>query len=76
MNPFSDPDRQGIWEMLVERDIAAFLACDWSMVAGDFLAGEFFGVDGQKSGNPDTWRLAYPTLEEYRAEWLLQAHDF
>lgn len=76
MNPFSDPDRHAIWEMLVERDIAAFLACDWSLVADDFLAEEFFGIDGQKSGNPDTWKLAYPTLEDYRTEWLLQARNF
>lgn len=76
MNPFSDSDRHDIWEMLVARDIAAFLACDWSLVEEDFLAGEFFGVDGKKSENPDAWKLTYPTLETYRAEWMLQAQDF
>ena len=32
MNPFpaSDPDRHAIWEMLVERDIQAFVAADWN----------------------------------------------
>ena len=38
-NPFpaSDAARHAIWEMLVPRDIDAFLAADWSMVAGDFV---------------------------------------
>ena len=40
-NPFpaADTARHSIWEMLVTRDIDAFLAADWSMVAGDFIGG-------------------------------------
>jgi len=77
-NPFpaSDPDRHGIWEMLVTRDIAAFLAADFSMVEDDFVADGFFGIDAGRKANPDHWRLAFPTLEAYRDEWLSQARDF
>jgi hypothetical protein len=74
-NPFppGDPDRHAIWTMLVTRDIDAFLAADWSMVEDDFERAGFIGVHAYKSDNPDTWRVAFPTLEAYRDEWLRQA---
>ena len=77
-NPFpkSDTARHAIWEMLVDRDITAFLAADWSMVENDFAADRFMGVHGHNTANPDHWRLAFPSLEEYRDEWLRQAKDF
>ena len=76
-NPFpSDSARHAIWEMLVPRDIDAFLAADWSMVAGDFVEEGFIGIDGRKEVSPDKWRLAFPTLSAYRQEWLRQAQDF
>jgi enamine deaminase RidA (YjgF/YER057c/UK114 family) len=76
MNPFpqADPDRHFIWEILVERDINAFLAADWNMVQEDFAADQFVGYSG--SGNPDHWRVAFPTLEAYRQEWLRLAKLF
>jgi hypothetical protein len=61
--------------MLVERDIAAFVAADWSMVAEDFIAEGFLGINGGKSGNPDDWRISFPTLEAYRDDWLRQARE-
>nr|WP_316656324.1 hypothetical protein [uncultured Gellertiella sp.] len=78
VNPFpaSDTARHQIWEMLVARDIDAFLAADWSAVAGDFVEDGFIGIDGRKQANPDRWRLAFPDLESYREEWLRQARDF
>lgn len=73
-SPFpNDPDRGAIWTMLVERDIAAFVAADWSMVADDFIAEQFLGIDGRGSDNPDSWRIGFPTLTAYRDEWLRQA---
>ena len=77
-NPFpsTDPDRHAIWEMLVPRDIDAFLAADWNMVEDDFVSDEFIGIDGRRSGNPDDWRLSFPDLVSYRDEWLRQAYDF
>lgn len=77
-NPFGtgDPDRHAIWEMLVKRDIEAFVAADWQQVAEDFLADEFFAIDGRKRSNPDGWEIAFPDLESYRAEWLRQAEPF
>lgn len=77
-NPFpaSDAARSSIWDMLVLRDIDAFLAADWSMVEGDFIAEGFIGVNGQKDSNPDNWRLSFPDLPSYRDEWLRQARDF
>jgi reactive intermediate/imine deaminase len=76
MNPFpsGDADRHQIWEMLIQRDIAAFLAGDWSIVEQDFAADQFVGHSGP--ANPDHWRIAYPTLESYRDEWLSQAKAF
>lgn len=74
--PLSDGDRHSIWEMLVRRDIDAFLAADWAMVAGDFIEEGFIGIDGRREANPDHWRLSFPSLAAYRDEWLRQARDF
>lgn len=75
-NPFpTDADRGAIWTMLVERDIDAFVAADWSMVEDDFVAEGFLGVDAAKAGDPDGWRISFPTLGAYRDEWLRQARD-
>ena len=78
LNPFpaTDEARHAIWEMLVPRDIDAFLATDWSMVAGDFVEDGFIGISGNRDPNPDNWRLAFPNLAAYRDEWLTQAKDF
>lgn len=77
-NPFpsSDAARHAIWQMLVERDIDAFLTADWSKVAGDFVEDGFIGIDGKREASPDKWRLAFPSLTAYRDEWLRQAEDF
>ncbi|APO78272.1 hypothetical protein AM571_PC00534 (plasmid) [Rhizobium etli 8C-3] len=77
-NPFpsSDAARHSIWEMLVSRDIEAFLAGDWSMVENDFVEDGFIGIDGRKQLSPDKWRLAFPSLAAYRDEWLRQARAF
>ncbi len=76
-NPFAadEPDRRAIWQMLVERDITAFLAADWQLVAGDFISDGFMGIDGKKMPDPDDWRLSFPTLDTYRVEWLRQAAE-
>ena len=75
-NPFPhDPDRGAIWDMLVSRDIAAFLAVDWSLTEPDFVTQGFFGLHAHKSANPDSWRLAFPDLPTYRDEWLRQARE-
>lgn len=72
--PFpDDPDRHAIWEMLVPRDIAAFVSADWAMVAGDFIESGFTGLHAHKSSDPVDWTLAFPTLATYRDEWLRQA---
>jgi len=77
-NPFptSDEARHAIWEMLVHRDIDAFLAADWKKVADDFVEEGFIGIDARKLTSPDDWRLAFPTLAAYRDEWLRQAEHF
>lgn len=77
-NPFpeSDTARHAIWDMLVTRDIDAFIAADWGMVEGDFIAEGFLGISGNRDPNPDRWTLAFPTLAAYRDEWLSQAHSF
>ena len=76
VNPFpTDPDRAALWEMLVERDIEAFIACDWERVEPDFLADAFYAIDAGKQANPDGWRLSFPTLSAYRDAWLKSARD-
>lgn len=71
----ADPDRAAIWEMLVSRDIAAFVSQDWEMVAGDFARDGFFGIDGGKSDDIARWNPRFPTLGAYRDEWLRQARE-
>ncbi|MCZ7470940.1 hypothetical protein M0412_17485 [Agrobacterium sp. O3.4] len=77
-NPFTETDtaRHSIWEMLVTRDIDAFLAADWSQVADDFVEDGFLGINANRETNPDNWRLSFPSLTAYRDEWLKQAKDF
>lgn len=77
-NPFpeGDTDRRAIWEMLVPRDIDAFVGADWSMVAGDFIEMNFTGMSGHFQSDPQGFTLAFPTLAAYRDEWLRQARDF
>ncbi len=76
-NPFvPEDDRNSLWEMLVERDIKAFVRQDWSMVRQDFIEEGFVGIDGRHLGNPDSWRLSFPTLDSYKQLWLEQAADF
>lgn len=77
-NPFSekDTDKHYIWDMLVSRDIKAFLNNDWSMVEDDFVTDGFIGIDGCRSNNPDDWKFKFPDVEVYKAEWLRQAQSF
>lgn len=76
-NPFiKDEDRRHIWEMLVARDIKAFLNVDWSMIKDDFTIEGFIGVDGCQSNNPDDWKFSFPNIDSYMAEWLRQAQSF
>lgn len=76
-NPFpKDKDRHQIWEMLVERDIIAFCQADWGMVEGDFIERNFMGVDARNLHNPDSWRMNFSDLEEYKTVWLEQAVIF
>jgi len=78
INPFNqhDPDRYSIWEMLVKRDIEAFIENDWEAVAGDFIEEGFMGIDARSSDNPDSWNLSFPDLKSYRQFWLEQAANF
>ena len=72
-NPFpaTDSHRHAIWEMLVRRDIEAFLSGDWSRVAADFEENGFFGTEG--GATPDEWQVRFPTLASYRDSWLAQS---
>lgn len=71
--PLGDAARHAIWEMLVARDIEAFISQDWGLVENDFLADEFFGLHAHGLKNPDSWRMRFPSLDVYRDEWLRQA---
>ena len=72
--PLSDVDRHEIWEILVHRDVTAFVEADWLKVADDFDSESFVAYSG--SSNPDRWTIAFPSLEAYRKEWERQAVEF
>lgn len=75
-NPFAgDKDREQIWEMLVQRDIEAFVSQDWSLVADDFDETRFLGIHAHNDRDPDKWDAGFPTLANYRDEWLRQAAE-
>ncbi len=78
LNPFApdDADRHAIWEMLVPRDIEAFLSADWTAVSGDFIEINFTGFSGNFQQDPQGYTLAFPTLSAYRDEWSRQACEF
>jgi enamine deaminase RidA (YjgF/YER057c/UK114 family) len=77
-NPFNtlDSDRFQIWDMLVQRDIEAFIENDWGKVSDDFVELGFTGIDACFSSNPDSWKLAFPDLKSYQHFWLKQAANF
>jgi hypothetical protein len=71
-NPFApdDADRRAIWDMLVQRDIRAFVAGDWDAHFADFAPDGFFGIDGRFSDAPDSWRATFADIARYREAWL------
>ncbi|MFV0386546.1 hypothetical protein [Paracoccus sp. (in: a-proteobacteria)] len=77
-NPFpsTDPDRRDIWDMLVRRDIDAYVRADWQAVADDFIATGFTGIDARFQPDPDGFALSFPTLPAYRDRWLKKAREF
>jgi enamine deaminase RidA (YjgF/YER057c/UK114 family) len=77
VNPFppADEARHAIWEMLVRRDIEAFVAVDWDAHFEDFAPDLFFGVDALFSDNPDSWRVTYADIACYRDSWLAGASE-
>jgi len=76
-NPYPNgTDEYLIWEVLVRNDFEGFLQGQWQMVADDYLADGFFGVDFGKSAEPTNWKLGFPSLESYRDQWLKDSHEF
>jgi len=76
-NPFEKgSDRYELWEMLLERDIKAFVQQNWDLVADDFLENGFMGINARGKSNPDSWEMTYPNLESYKNDWLHQAKKF
>lgn len=71
VNPFpNDPDRAEIWDILVRRDIEAYVVGNWDMTVADFLPDEFSNISGRGLSNPDSWHIAFSNLSEYRDLWL------
>jgi hypothetical protein len=77
-NPFAatDVDRHYIWHRLIAVDSDAFALGKWSMIEEDFDADRFEGVRCANSANPDSWKIAFATLEEYRDSWLASSRHF
>mgnify|MGYP003383196618 CR=1 FL=1 len=65
-------DERLIADMLLWRDVAAFVQGDWDAVAADFDAEAFVGYAGRDAGDLP-WELKYPSLEDYRDDWLKQS---
>ena len=63
-NPFpvQDKDRHQIWDMLVTRDINAFVAADWSEVADDFIEAGLLGLNAHFEHDTQGYTLTVPTL--------------
>ncbi|WP_417451566.1 RidA family protein [Kordiimonas sp.] len=75
-NPFvRDTDRAEIWEILVHRDLEAFLRVDWDATKDDFIEDGFFGIDGKGRDNPDDWAMTFPDLASYKFLWLEAAQQ-
>jgi hypothetical protein len=74
-NPFppAESDRRAIWEMLVRRDIEAYVRGDWDAHGRDFAAEGFFGIDARFSSDPESWTVTFPDLAAYRDRWLASA---
>lgn len=76
-NPFKgiNSDQAVIWEMLVYRDIKAFVNGDWNQIENDFLSHKFYGINALFSLDPQIWKLDFPLLADYKKSWLDQAHE-
>jgi enamine deaminase RidA (YjgF/YER057c/UK114 family) len=73
--PLSDHDRHELWDMLVARDVEAFVAGDWQRVAEDFIPETFIGIDGKGSPDRAEWDLRYPTVASYRQRWEASSRE-
>ena len=58
-NPFpsSDADRHAIWDIVVQRDTDFFLSGDWSLVADDYIADGFLGINAGGQSDPALVRV-------------------
>ncbi len=59
--------------MLIRRNVEACARVDWDLVAGDFIAENFMGLDAGDRSDPDTWTLTFNALTAYRDSWLNSA---
>lgn len=73
-DPLHDDDaaRAFITDMLYDKDIAAYVAEDWSAVDGDFAREAFTGL--LKRGSAPL-HIVFPRLEDYRDDWLSGAKE-
>jgi hypothetical protein len=76
-NPFDsrNSDQSDIWEMLVRRDINAFVTGNWNLIESDFLPDKFYGLNAQFSSEPQMWKLDFPLLVDYKKSWIKQSYE-
>lgn len=65
-------DERLISELLIDRDVAAFVAADWDTASRDFDPAAFTGY----SGEGGTARVTFPSLDSYGRSWVSQAAAF
>ncbi len=73
--PLSDRDRHELWDMLVARDIEAFVEGGWPRIAEDFIPETFIGIDGNGSPDRAEWDLRYSTVASYRQRWEASSRE-
>ncbi len=77
-NPFppGDRERRSLWDMLVKRDFCFVSGRRlWSPHGAPTSLGRraFAASILTASADPGRWKIAFPTVESYRDEWLRQA---
>jgi hypothetical protein len=78
-NPFDSrthADQHALWQILIARDVKAFVAANWSICENDFAHDRFEGIHAHASLDPTSWTLQYPTVDAYRNDWLEMAHTY
>ncbi len=75
-NPFpNDPERNAIWELIVPRQLDAFLQQDFAAVRATLVPG-FYSINAGGAPHAESWRFQANDLAAYQQQWEAQAAAF